>query len=418
MPARDRKLTINEVRKAISEAVTADVLVRDTVTDGLQLHVSHRTKVARFQLYKMVNGKREKKTLWTLQENSDIEAARNKVAEILFSLRQGKDLHTEKLQAEAMNKTVEEWLADYSKSLKPNSIKQAKSQIKMMGVGKRPLLKMTVSEARELLDEREQSSSKATAAIALRVLSAMWEFAAAEIDEIDKNNKNGEGVVIRNPFTKALKRYKGTQVKRKTDFASVEQLREFIKHLRMWGNAPAAAAEVLVLTGMRLNEIVGLRFDEINWEKATVSVPPDRMKGNKVFTRPAGTQVMSILKRQRELASGEFVFPGDKKSNQPTSAIRTCTRSAAVAVGLPHLSRHGLRRSFITIGHGLGIPEIYVKQLTNHAFSSGAHAAYVMENEPELRETAQKIEDHILGDTGASPKANPKSTDSTTPKPA
>lgn len=390
MPARDARLTINEVRKAIADATTADVVVRDTVADGLQVHVSHRTKVARFQLYKMVNGKREKRTLWSLQENSDIEAARHRVAEILLSLRQGKDLHTQKLQAAAMNKTVEEWLEDYSKRLKPNSIKQAKSQIKMMGVGKRALLKISVSEARNLLDERELSSSKATAAIALRVLSAMWEFAADEID------KNDEDVEIQNPFTKALKRYKGTQVKRKTDFASVEQLRKFIKHLRMWGNAPAAAAEVLVLTGMRLNEIVGLRFDEIDWEKAVISVPPDRMKGNKVFIRPVGTQVMSILKRQRELTSSECVFPGEQKPNQPTTAIRTCTRSAAVAAGLPLLSRHGLRRSFVTIGHGLGIPEVLVKQLTNHAFSSGAHAGYVMEEMTKLRKAAQKIEDHIL----------------------
>jgi integrase len=387
MPARDARLTINEVRKAIADATTADVIVRDTVADGLQVHVSHRTKVARFQLYKMVNGKREKRTLWSLQENPDIEAARHTVAEILLSLRQGKDLRAEKLQAESMNKTVDEWLEDYSKHLKPNSIKQATSQIKMMRVGKRPLLKMSVSEAREILKEREQSSSKTTASIALRVLSAMWEFAAVEFNE------------LQNPFTKALKHYGGTHVERKTDFANVEQLREFIKHLHMWGNAPAAAAEVLVLTGMRLNEIVGLRFDEVDWEKAMISVPPDRMKGNKVFIRPVGTQVMAILKRQRKLTSSECVFPGEQKPNQPTTAIRTCTRSAAVAAGLPHLSRHGLRRSFVTIGHGLGIPEVFVKQLTNHAFSSGAHAGYVMEEMTELRKAAQQIEDHILNNT-------------------
>src|SRR5262249_8983088 len=76
----------------------------------------------------------------------------------------------------------------------------------------------------------------------------------------------------------------------------------------------ARALEVTLLTGLRTGEVIGARWSEIDLERKTWAIPPQRLKDRRIRTEPhrvpSSPQVIAILKALPRL--GEFVFPGQK----------------------------------------------------------------------------------------------------------
>src|SRR5262249_17435706 len=64
--------------------------------------------------------------------------------------------------------------------------------------------------------------------------------------------------------------------------------------------------QLVVLTGQRRNEIGGLRWSEVDWDRGLIVLPPDRTKNGRVHELPMSTQVRAILERQRR--GGEWVW--------------------------------------------------------------------------------------------------------------
>lgn len=366
---------------ALIRSTQPPAFLRDSVAVGLCVRIPPSGRSV-FCIEKTVMNRKLRQTLWPVSEDGDIDKARAEANRRFLLARDGGDHKTDSLQSDARNRTVDEWVPLYGQRLKPNSLAQLKSQIRTMRVGSRRLLDISVSEARQLFDGRVRSSSLSTAHIALRILSSMWEYAAAEFD----------GLV--NPFKRTLKHAPARQGQRRTDFLTLDQLQLYLDHVRKWGGSSGACAECLALTGMRLNEMLGARFEEIDFDGCSITVPASRMKNNKSWTRPLPERVMEILREQKQ-KHVDYVFPGDKKSDAPATTILSVTRSAAIAAGVPDLTRHGLRRTFITHAHGAGVAESLVRQLTAHALG-GVHGGYVMQDMAALRDAAQRVENLLL----------------------
>jgi len=123
----------------------------------------------------------------------------------------------------------------------------------------------------------------------------------------------------------------------------------FLARLRAKRGSTARALEVTILTALRTSEVIGARFDELDFAAKVWSVPPERMKGrvegDDPFRVPLCDRVIAIVKEMEAARLGDFdvfVFPGINR-RQPLSqmAMRMLVQDMQ-----PGITVHGFRSSF------------------------------------------------------------------------
>ena len=147
----------------------------------------------------------------------------------------------------------------------------------------------------------------------------------------------------------------------------------FMADLRGREGVAAAALEFLILTAARTSEVLGGRWQEIDFVKRAWIIPADRMKGRKEHRVPLSKPALAVLERMHGL-HGELVFPGITK-NRPLSNM-------ALLVLLRRMKRsdltvHGFRSTFSdwTAEHTNYPPEVAEMALA-HSVSDKVEAAY------------------------------------------
>jgi integrase len=75
---------------------------------------------------------------------------------------------------------------------------------------------------------------------------------------------------------------------------------------------------LLILTGQRLHEIADMCWPEIDLSKALVTIPPDRMKGDRAHEVPLAPEALSMLK---ELAKLRRNPPEPKRAGEPAEPM-------------------------------------------------------------------------------------------------
>lgn len=104
------------------------------------------------------------------------------------------------------------------------------------------------------------------------------------------------------------------------------------------------AFEFLTLTAARTSEVIYAKWDEIELEAKTWTVPSDRMKAKVEHRVPLSGQCLEILRAAREMNTGwEYIFAG-RQPGKPLSNM-------AFLMALRHMGRtditaHGFRSSF------------------------------------------------------------------------
>ena len=135
--------------------------------------------------------------------------------------------------------------------------------------------------------------------------------------------------------------------------------------------------------------MIGARWTEIDLERKTWVIPPERLKDRKTRTEPhrvpLSPQVVAILKTLPRL--GEFVFPG-LKPGKPLSNIAmrsvlkdiNCDGSGEPRWVDPKSGRsitpHGLRATFRTWGEDAGFPRDLLEESLGHQIGTAVERAY------------------------------------------
>lgn len=107
----------------------------------------------------------------------------------------------------------------------------------------------------------------------------------------------------------------------------------------------ALALQITVLTATRTTETLGMTFDEIDFEEATWSIPPSRMKMKKLHRVPLSPPALAILRAQAaELGESEnpHVFPGRPMKPLSNMAMAMLLRR----LGHGDVTVHGFRSAF------------------------------------------------------------------------
>ncbi len=102
------------------------------------------------------------------------------------------------------------------------------------------------------------------------------------------------------------------------------------------------AFEFLVLTACRSGEVRGARWEEVDFESATWTVPASRMKMARPHRVPLSDRAIQVLKKARELsADHDLVFPSPTGRILSDSTISKLVRENGIGC-VPH----GMRSSF------------------------------------------------------------------------
>lgn len=133
------------------------------------------------------------------------------------------------------------------------------------------------------------------------------------------------------------------------------------------------AFEFLVLTAARSGEVRGARWEEIDFESATWTVPANRMKAARKHRVPI--PALKVLRRAQELADGTgLVFTSPTGRILSPSTLSKLPRELGIRA-VPH----GFRTSFRVWCGGAGVAREVAEAALAHVIRDKVEAAYARE---------------------------------------
>jgi integrase len=148
-----------------------------------------------------------------------------------------------------------------------------------------------------------------------------------------------------------------------------------------------------LFTGMRRNEIVSLRWENINLVGRSLHIPST--KNGDPLDLPLSDFLIGLLRaRQQAAGPSEWVFPGTGKHGHIIETKNFTARVAARS-GVKFML-HDLRRTFITVAESLDIPHYALKRLLNHRVGGDVTGGYIVIDAERLRAPVEQVATRIL----------------------
>jgi integrase len=248
-------------------------------------------------------------------------------------------------------------------------------------------------------------TSNAQANLAHRYLRAALNHVIADIDEDE------EPILQYNPVDRLGKLHQWADVDRRDTVIPRDKIGLWVDALMTGLTGLKHDAELrdvltfLLFTGARRSEIIGdpkipdkepLRWSQVDFGRQEVTFLNTKIGNDHVL--PIGSCLTKMLADRKKISRSEFVF-ADSDGVVPTDLRAAFTRLHKLTN--VRISAHDLRRTFISAAElSVGIPEMIVRKLTNHATGSkaraDAHAGYLSVETMDTRQAIQKIENWIL----------------------
>lgn len=282
-----------------------------------------------------------------------------------------------------------------------------------------PLASLMPLRLKDLTAERveqwlkDEAASRPTyAALGYRLLRAFVRWAAEHKDFAGVADASAVGSRQVRDFVPPAKAKEGDSLQR-------EQLSLWFDAVSRIPNPVLSAyLQILLLVGARREELAGLRWENVEFQWGSLTIG-DKMEGER--TIPLTPYVKSLLLdlhaknntppnvrqlRQREKRDrpawepSPWVFASNAAADGRLRDARAAHVRALNAAGLPHVSLHGLRRSFGTLAEWVECPVGVVAQIQGHKPSAIAEKHYRRRPLDLLRMWHTRIEFWILEQAG------------------
>ena len=159
--------------------------------------------------------------------------------------------------------------------------------------------------------------------------------------------------------------------------------------------------QLAILLGARRNELSGMKWSEIDFDKAVWVIPKERSKNGQQHELPLAPQVVTLLESLPRF-DGPYVFSsGDTPVSGHSRAKQRLDKSIVAANGgeaLKEFVVHDLRRSFATGMQRLGVPMEVTEYCLNHKGESfaGIRGVYQRHNyAEEMRRALERWASHV-----------------------
>lgn len=310
-----------------------------------------------------------------------VSEARKKMPEVIAEAMKGNTPNEKRKKVQAKKEaekresmTVYELLKSYieyrkddpDKPLKPRTIEDYNQKIKWEFEETDLVSDITPESVEKLMRERGKKCYSA-----LRILKAMIGYAQKKLDY------KGD-----NPVPETLQPYA-----RKKSYLKEAYLEDWFKALDNLDGDRKEYLLFLLLTGIRSDSEVGkLTWDKVDFKSESFTLT-DTKNGTDIEL-PIPSYLVPMLK-DRKKKKGK-VFACSMKD------YRTAYEQVSDEIGL-HVTRHDLRRTFMTIGESIDVSYLTVKRLANHKTQeSDVTAGYIVMSLERLRKASKLIEAEIL----------------------
>jgi integrase len=146
--------------------------------------------------------------------------------------------------------------------------------------------------------------------------------------------------------------------------------------------APMFAFEFLILTATRSNETLGARWDELNLEAKTWTVPAERTKRMRAHVVPLSAGALEILEEMAKIRCSDLVFPG-KRDTWPLGPLTFVNILRRMKV---KATAHGFRSSFRDYaGNETSTPRDICEHALAHQVGDETELAYRRQDALEKR---------------------------------
>lgn len=244
--------------------------------------------------------------------------------------------------------------------------------------------------------DSESARRPTYAALSYRLLRACLRWCASCKEYRAAVNLDAVGTRVAKDHLPKVKPKEGDALQR-------EQLPSWFSAVRSLGNPVISAyLQGLLLTGARREELAGLTWADVDFQWSSLTIR-DKVEGERTIPlTPYFASVIAQLPRRKD-ASGApvpWVFSSPSAASGRIQEPRIAHQRALAAAGLPHLSLHGLRRSFGTLAEWVECPVGIVAQIQGHKPSAIVEKHYRRRPLDLLRMWHTKIEAWILEQAG------------------
>lgn len=345
-----------------------------------------------FFVEKLINRKVKRITLGRYPELTP-EMARKRALEILSQIACGIDPVAEKKSARMAQVSLKEVFDDYlkaRKALKPatkTNYEQVLNKAFTQWLDK-PIVNISKDNIARQHEKLGQAHGEAYANLSMRVLRALFNFAAGQYEDAQ-----GRSLILENPVRRLSQTRSWYRVEHRKTYIKSHELATWYSAVKKLDNQCIADYLLLVMfTGLRKQEAATLKWQDLDMKGRTLTV--QNTKNGDDHTLPLSDFLYDLF-LQRELDRvNDYVFPGTGVSGhmvEPRKQMAIVTKATGI-----EFTVHDLRRTFITIAESLDIPAYALKRLLNHKMTNDVTAGYIMVDVERLRKPMQLITDYIL----------------------
>jgi integrase len=343
---------IGKVTKAAVERLGQGQLLWDQSLAGFGAR--RQLRHVHYLLRYRINGRQRFITIGRHGSPWTPDSARNEARRLLGMVASRTDPANERVRpAETLGAEIERYLERKRASLKPSSLTEISRHLM---VHAKPLHRLRLAEIDRRtialrLAEIEQASGPVARNRTRASLSAFFAFAIRE------------GLVETNPVAGTGR----ADEAHSRDHVLTEQ--ELSAVLKVLGQDQFSnIVRLLVLTGQRRNEIGGLRWSEVDFDRGLIVLPPARTKNKRPHELPMSKQVRAILDSPRR---SEFVW-GRRWTSWSNGKDDLDQRLPA---SIRDWRLHDLRRTAATQMAELGVLPHIIEAVLNHVSGHRAGVA-------------------------------------------
>lgn len=322
-----------------------------TLADGAGLHLFINPNGAKLWRFRFRFGGKANMLSFGSYPEVSLASAREKRDEARKLLASGaspavKRKDDKRAQAFAAENTFGAAASDYIKKLEdeqrsPATLKKNRWLLEDLAapLSPKPLSQIKAPEILVLLKSVEKQGFRETAHRLRGTIGRVFRFAIANLKTDADPTYALRGALL------------GKIVKHRAAITDEDDFAQLLRDLDAYTEARTTtkqALQFIVLTMCRPGEARLMRKSEVNWIKATWSIPAERMKMRREFQIPLSRQALAVL-RQVWDTSQDYVFPSMKSPFKPMSdntfnkALRLMGYTGDVQVA------HGFRTSASTI---------------------------------------------------------------------
>lgn len=403
----------NRLLFSLTNASGKDVFYRDTELPGFGVKVTPKGRVVFVAEGRIKGGKTKRVTIGN-HPVIKLDKAREMAQASLLVMKQGDDpieLDRQEREGKVKAAALSDALAiplqtvfdDFlrGRNHKPKTAKDYINTVEVCFLDwlPKPIRFITRKEVEQRFFQLQTNNGKAQAVKAMRILSAIMNYAKA--DEVE-----GVRLISENPCEVLRDKKIDRTVKPRKRFLDKEELRAVVEELSHVNHPDYIKQEkritslnvadyllLLLFTGLRRDEAASLEWGRVDLEARYFSI--DDTKNGETHVVPMSGPVEYMLQRRLDdkKKHDRWVFPakrGDGHLADPRKQIKRIAEITGVV-----FTSHDLRRTFATLAESYGLDYQTIKRALNHK-SQDITAQYIQTRAEKMRHAFDAIAEEIM----------------------